>query len=218
MEQQQQQNAQQLFPPPPPFYSLYSAGADGSAERPLPPLPPALPTAGEYTVFGVVHTVESGLPRLQGRQIYAAQPDGSIADIKGQLLVLHRELVANLVELLNLLVDKPSAYARQVENVMLLFRNCMHLCNLLRPNQARASLLATLQRDLAQRREAAQQLRQLGAAADAALQAAAGRLERAAAAVKAGGMAVKAEAEALGKGAAVAAAVKTEVKTEADEG
>ena len=36
------------------------------------------------------------------------------ADYKAQLLALHRELVANLLELLNILVAKPSMWARQV--------------------------------------------------------------------------------------------------------
>ena len=36
------------------------------------------------------------------------------ADFKAQLLALHRELVANVLELVTVLVDKPSLWARQV--------------------------------------------------------------------------------------------------------
>lgn len=47
---------QQLFPHPPPYFKLYRGEADGSAERPFPPLPPP-PVVGEYVLFGEVHTV-----------------------------------------------------------------------------------------------------------------------------------------------------------------
>jgi hypothetical protein len=36
------------------------------------------------------------------------------SDFKAQLLALHRELAAQLLELLGVLVDKPSMWARQV--------------------------------------------------------------------------------------------------------
>ena len=42
------------------------------------------------------------------------RPPSPCAAVREQLLVLHRELVANIMELLTLLVEKPSAYARQV--------------------------------------------------------------------------------------------------------
>lgn len=109
--QPQAPQQQQLYPPPPPFYRLYRADADGSAERPLPPLPPPAVT-GEYQQFGIADSTEVVLPPLTGRQLYEVKPDGSI-DFKGELLALHRELAANLVELLSVLVEKPSLWARQ---------------------------------------------------------------------------------------------------------
>ncbi len=53
---QQAPQQQQLYPPPPPFYRLYIADADGSAERPLPPLPPP-PLTGNYQQFGIADSV-----------------------------------------------------------------------------------------------------------------------------------------------------------------
>ncbi len=47
---------QSLYPPPPDFYRLYREDADGTAERPLPPGPPA-PVVGDYQMFGEMHTV-----------------------------------------------------------------------------------------------------------------------------------------------------------------
>ncbi|KAI7838248.1 hypothetical protein COHA_007993 [Chlorella ohadii] len=115
-----------------------------------------------------------------GRQLYEAAANGSI-DFKAQLLALHRELVANVLELVTVLVDKPSLWARQVENVGAVLRNMQHLCNLLRPTQARQTLLHTLQEEVAARRAATQELRDKVAQAEAALSGGAEQLEAAAA-------------------------------------
>jgi hypothetical protein len=47
---------QSLYPPTPDFYRLYREDADGTAERPLPPLPPQ-PVDETYQMFGEMHTV-----------------------------------------------------------------------------------------------------------------------------------------------------------------
>ena len=47
---------QALYPPPPAFYQLYRQDADGTAERPFPPEPPA-PARNDYLLFGEMHTV-----------------------------------------------------------------------------------------------------------------------------------------------------------------
>lgn len=48
------------------------------------------------------------------------------ADFKAQLLTLHRELVANVLELVAVLVDKPSLWARQVRLQVVCRYLCMH--------------------------------------------------------------------------------------------
>jgi hypothetical protein len=73
------------------------------------PTPPALEVQAEV-----------GVPALRVRQLFEPRADGSV-DIKGALRTLHRELMANLLELLGVLIEKPSAYARQVGP-------CMHAC------------------------------------------------------------------------------------------
>ena len=93
---------QALYPPPPPFYNLYREDADGTAERPLPPTPPA-PVSGDYQSFGEIHTVgtcfdvrlsviappvlqvsdlqiEPGNPPLQGESLFETRADGSISE------------------------------------------------------------------------------------------------------------------------------------------
>lgn len=47
----------------------------------------------------------------------------------------------------------------QVESTSAVLRNMQHLCNLLRPAQARQTLLHTLRGEVEQRRAAAQELR-----------------------------------------------------------
>lgn len=47
---------QALYPPPPAFFRLYRQDAEGTAERPLPPEPPA-PARNDYQQFGEMHTV-----------------------------------------------------------------------------------------------------------------------------------------------------------------
>ena len=51
---------QSLYPPPPDLYRLYRDDANGTAERPLPPGPPT-PVAGDYKMFGEMHTVRDEL-------------------------------------------------------------------------------------------------------------------------------------------------------------
>lgn len=93
---------QSLYPSPPPFYKLYREDADGTAERPLPPVPPA-PVTGDYQMFGEIHTVglrselegtrrdnlvrsgegvlqiEPGNPPLQGVPLVATQRNQTIS-------------------------------------------------------------------------------------------------------------------------------------------
>ena len=50
---------------------------------------------------------------------------------------LNREALFGLLELVDTLVDRPSAYARLAENLGLVLRNAAYLLNLLRAHQAR---------------------------------------------------------------------------------
>ena len=91
---------QSLYPPPPEFYRLYRDDADGTAERPLGPLPPQ-PVEETYQIFGEMHTVgfwslplllyyvatqssncntqvEPGIPALQAQSLFHTMANGSI--------------------------------------------------------------------------------------------------------------------------------------------
>ena len=162
--QQQQQpgegglQQQHLYPPPPPYFRLAEQGS-------LTP-PPVM--EGEYLQFGEIFTTEDGLPALQVRRLYDISEDGSV-DIKGQLLALHRELAVNFLELLEVLIERPSAYARQLENVGLVLRNMIYLANQLRPAQARATVLEALKGSLETKRQAVQRLQKATTGADEAM-------------------------------------------------
>ena len=78
------------------------------------------------SVFG------SGALPLQGSHAVAA-------DFRGQLARLNRELLFAYLDLVDCLVERPSAYARAIESVGLLARNMAYLLNALRAHQARGS-------------------------------------------------------------------------------
>lgn len=57
-------------------------------------------------------------------------------DFKKELRTLNRELQLHILELADVLVERPSQYARRVEDISLIFKNLHHLLNSLRPHQA----------------------------------------------------------------------------------
>lgn len=67
-------------------------------------------------------------------------------DFKKELRSLNRELQLHILELADVLVERPSQYARRVEDISLIFKNLHHLLNSLRPHQA--ELLSWLFRSL----------------------------------------------------------------------
>lgn len=59
---------QALYPSPPAFYKLYREDADGTAERPFPPAPPAAVT-GDFQMFGEIHTVRYASGAAERRKV-----------------------------------------------------------------------------------------------------------------------------------------------------
>ncbi|KAK9864550.1 hypothetical protein WJX84_006703 [Apatococcus fuscideae] len=169
MEEQTRSAATQLaFPSPPAFFRLYREDADGAAQRPLPPDPPE-PIQGEYEMFGELHTTAGGMPPLEVAPLYEFRPDGTI-DFREQLRLLNKELLFNFLRLLDYLVDQPSQYARQVEQIGQILRNMRHLLNLLRVQQAHATLHETLAVEMTDRQQALSDLRQQSKEAEELMQ------------------------------------------------
>ncbi|KAI5072259.1 hypothetical protein GOP47_0012365 [Adiantum capillus-veneris] len=138
------------YPPPPPYYRLYKDFLDDPDSAPSPPPP----IDGTYTMFGATYTTNDMLPDLeeQGlRQLYSKGPN---VDYKKELKTLNRELMFQMLELADVLVERPSQYARRVEDISLVLRNMHHLLNSIRPHQARATLIHILQMQIERRKQA----------------------------------------------------------------
>ena len=61
--------------------------------------------------------------------------------------MLNKELLFNFVRLLDCLVDRPSQYARQIEQIGQILRNMRHLLNLLRVQQVQSIFLLVWHHD-----------------------------------------------------------------------
>ncbi|KAJ6749873.1 hypothetical protein OIU85_000498 [Salix viminalis] len=59
-----------------------------------------------------------------------------------------------MILLADVLVERPSQYARRVEDISLIFKNLHHLLNSLRPHQARATLIHVLELQIQRRKQA----------------------------------------------------------------
>ncbi|KAJ6778595.1 MEDIATOR OF RNA polymerase II TRANSCRIPTION SUBUNIT 7 [Salix koriyanagi] len=138
------------YPPPPPFYRLYKDYNENP--KSIPEHPP--PIEGTYMCFSGNYTTDDVLPSLeeQGvRQLYPKEPN---VDFKKELGSLNRELQLHILELADVLVERPSQYARRVEDISLVFKNLHHLLNSLRPHQARATLIHVLELQTQRRKQA----------------------------------------------------------------
>ncbi|XP_034197756.1 mediator of RNA polymerase II transcription subunit 7b-like [Prunus dulcis] len=75
------------------------------------------------------------LPSLEDQGVHQLYPKGPNIDFKKELRSLNRELQLHILELADILVERPSQYARRVEDISLIFKNLHHLLNSLRPHQ-----------------------------------------------------------------------------------
>ncbi|KAF8398574.1 hypothetical protein HHK36_017505 [Tetracentron sinense] len=82
-------------------------------------------------------------------------------DFKKELRSLNRELQLHILELADVLVERPSQYARRVEDISLIFRNLHHLLNSLRPHQARATLIHILELQIQRRKQAVEDIKNI---------------------------------------------------------
>ncbi|CAK9145907.1 unnamed protein product [Ilex paraguariensis] len=143
------------YPPPPPYYRLYKNYLQNPSSAPEPPPP----IQGTYVLFGSNYTTDDVLPSLeeQGvRQLYSKGPN---LDFKKVLRSLNRELQLHILELADVLIERPSQYARRVEDISLIFKNLHHLLNSLRPHQARATLVHILELQIQRRKQAVEDIK-----------------------------------------------------------
>ncbi|URE40685.1 Mediator of RNA polymerase II transcription subunit [Musa troglodytarum] len=119
------------YPPPPPYYRLYKDYLEDPESAPEPPPP----VQGTYPLFGATYTTDVVLPSLEDQGVRQLYPKGPSIDFKRELTSLNRELQLHILELADVLVERPSQYARRVEDISLIFKNLHHLLNSLRPHQ-----------------------------------------------------------------------------------
>ncbi|KAG2569906.1 mediator of RNA polymerase II transcription subunit 7a-like [Panicum virgatum] len=148
--------ATSAYPPPPPFYRLYKDYEQDPSSAPEPPPP----IDGKYEVFGVTREINEVLPSLESQGIRQLYPKGPNIDFKKELRTLNRELQLHILELADILVERPSQYARRVEDISVIFQNLHHLLNSLRPHQARATLIHMLESQIQRRKQAIEDIKQ----------------------------------------------------------
>uniref|UniRef100_A0A7N0TCV1 Mediator of RNA polymerase II transcription subunit 7 n=1 Tax=Kalanchoe fedtschenkoi TaxID=63787 RepID=A0A7N0TCV1_KALFE len=164
--------AKATYPPPPPYYKLYKDyESNTSAPKPPPPI------HGTYVCFGANYTTDDVLPSLEDQGVRQLYPKGSNVDFKKELRSLNRELQLHILELADVLVDRPSQYARRVEDISLIFKNIHHLLNSLRPHQARATLIHILELQIQRRKQAVEDIKRRREEAQKLLKEALGTLE-----------------------------------------
>ncbi|KAL1817175.1 hypothetical protein DCAR_0521598 [Daucus carota subsp. sativus] len=147
--------ATSTFPPPPPFYRLYKDYIQDPQSAPEPPPP----IQGTYVLFGANYTTDDALPSLEEQGVRQLYPKGPNVDFKKELKSLNRELQLHILELADILVERPSQYARKVEDISLIFKNMHHLLNSLRPHQARATLIHMLELQIQRRKQAVEDIK-----------------------------------------------------------
>ncbi|KAM7263941.1 hypothetical protein ACFE04_009224 [Oxalis oulophora] len=143
------------YPPPPPYYRLYKDYLENPNSAPEPPPP----IEGTYTCFGGNYTTDDVLPSLEDQGVRQLYPKGPNVDFKKELRSLNGELLLHILELTDILVDRPSQYARRVEDISLIFKNMHHLLNSLRPHQARATLIHILENQIENRKQAVEDIK-----------------------------------------------------------
>ncbi|OAE30524.1 hypothetical protein AXG93_977s1080 [Marchantia polymorpha subsp. ruderalis] len=147
--------AASAYPPPPPYYRLYKDFSENPDSCPAPPPP----VVGTYNLFGANYTTDDVLPSLEEQGLRQLYPTGPNVDYKKELRSLNRELSFQFLELSDVLVERPSQYARRVEDMGLILRNMHHLLNSLRPHQARATLIHILESQIQRRKKAVADIR-----------------------------------------------------------
>eukprot|EP00775_Hariotina_reticulata_P010876 gene10876-11030_t len=121
--------------------------------------PPPAPIKGELLALGEsFNTDEPFYPPLEMKKLYSVQADGSV-DIKQELLKLNKGVLFLFLELLEVLVNQPTAYAALISELNIALNNMAHLLNMARPLQAQQTLKYALQSQVQEKQAALTALR-----------------------------------------------------------
>ncbi|QHN85705.1 Mediator of RNA polymerase II transcription subunit 7b [Arachis hypogaea] len=126
------------------------------------PQPPSVPSPSKsHLPVSAVSSVSTSdvLPSLEEQGVRQLYPKGANVDFKKELRSLNGELQLHILELADILIERPSQYARRVEEISTVFKNLHHLLNSLRPHQARATLIHILELQIERRKEAVEDIK-----------------------------------------------------------
>lgn len=139
------------FPlPPTQYFNLYT---DENIKKNRALKPPALP-GDTYSMFGnTFDTTEAIIRPLESQGIKRLYPQHF--DRKKELKKLNHSLLANFLDLIDLLINSPDSPRRteKIDDLTLLFVHIHHLLNEYRPHQARETLRVMLDLQKRQRLE-----------------------------------------------------------------
>ncbi|OIW01253.1 hypothetical protein TanjilG_10414 [Lupinus angustifolius] len=105
------------------------------------------------------HDTDNVLPSLEEQGVRQLYPKGPNVDYKKELRSLVGELLLHLLELADILIQRPSQFARRVEEISTVYKNMHHLLNSLRPHQARATLIHIMELQIQRRKEAVEDIK-----------------------------------------------------------
>lgn len=139
--------------PPMQYVNLYT---DENVKRGRVP-PPPLPIQDTYTMFGNTFTADDMIVRpLESQGFRRLHPQSY--DHKRELKKLNHSILANFLDLLDILIKAPDSPKRneKLEDLNLLFIHMHHLINEFRPHQARETLRVMMELQKKRRHEVAE--------------------------------------------------------------
>ncbi|OWZ16224.1 Mediator of RNA polymerase II transcription subunit [Phytophthora megakarya] len=113
-----------------------------------------------YHMFGSPYSTQDVVPDLlphAEKKLYAKNDE--TVHYKAEMKKINRSLLANFVELVDVLVKKPAMFNAKLDDVELLFLNMHNLINAFRPHQARETVIQMLKTQVQERRDAARDIR-----------------------------------------------------------
>nr|CAD1833776.1 unnamed protein product [Ananas comosus var. bracteatus] len=150
------------YPPPPPYYRLYKDYERDPASAPDPRPPSRAPSRSSAPPTPLTWCCPPSRIRASASSTLRALTSVRLVSSflhQKELRSLNRELQLHILELADILVERPSQYARKVEDISLIFKNMHHLLNSLRPHQARATLIHILERQIQRRKQAVEDIK-----------------------------------------------------------
>ncbi|KAI8641024.1 mediator complex, subunit Med7 [Parasitella parasitica] len=170
----EQQSTRSAWPDPPNYFKRYTdenlnllkqSKETGHLVN-IPPVPefhlealePPLPPTDEYSVFDQKWQINDRLPTLAELGVKQIYPGDSLDRVQ-ELKKLNRSLIAQYLDLLDVLETNPTGYGKHIENISTIFLNMHHILNAYRPHQARETLRLLMEHQLARKRQQTAELR-----------------------------------------------------------